>query len=123
MFADLNMVVLCNNNTASAAEVFTASLRDHKNVTIIGKTTYGKGIMQRYFSLADESAGAFDGYIKMTTHAYVTACGVTYHEIGIAPTEGYDIELSEEAQQYHFYLLPESVDNQLQKAIQAVQSK
>ena len=123
MFADLKMVVLCNGNTASAAEVFTASLRDHKNVTIVGETTFGKGIMQRYYSLYSLTAGAFDGYVKMTTHAYVTACGVPYHGIGITPTEGYAIELSEEALEYHFYLLPESVDNQLQKAIEAVQSK
>ncbi len=123
MFADLDMVVLCNGNTASAAEVFTASLRDHKNITIIGETTFGKGIMQRYYSLYDMTSGAFDGYVKMTTHAYVTACGVTYHGTGISPTQGYAVELSEEALEYHFYLLPESVDNQLQKAIQAVQSK
>ena len=123
MFADLKMVVLCNRNTASAAEVFTASLRDHKNVTIIGETTFGKGIMQRYYSLYSLSNGVFDGYVKMTTHAYVTACGVPYHGTGIAPTEGYAIELSKEALTYHFYLLPESVDNQLQKAIRAVQSK
>lgn len=123
MFADLNMVVLCNQNTASAAEVFTASLRDHKNVTIVGMTTFGKGIMQRYFSLADETAGKFDGYFKVTTHAYVTACGVTYHGIGIAPTEGYELELSEQAKEYHFHLLPEHLDNQLQKAIEAAKSK
>lgn len=123
MFADLKMVVLCNENTASAAEVFTASLRDHKNVTIIGTTTFGKGIMQRYYSMHDISAGLYDGYVKMTTHAYVTQCGVTYHGIGIAPSEGYEVALSEEAMEYHFYLLPESVDNQLQKAIEAVKSK
>lgn len=123
MFANLKMVVLCNGNTASAAEVFTASLRDHKNVTIIGETTFGKGIMQRYYSLYDITAGAYSGYVKMTTHAYVTQCGVTYHDIGIAPTEGYAVELSEEALEYHFYLLPENIDNQLQKAIQAVKSK
>lgn len=123
MFANLDMVVLCNGNTASAAEVFTASLRDHKNVTIIGETTFGKGIMQRYYSLYNMTGGAFDGYVKMTTHAYVTACGVTYHDIGITPTEGYAVELSEEALEYHFYLLPEHLDNQLQKAIEAVTSK
>lgn len=122
MFANLDMVVLCNGNTASAAEVFTASLRDHKNVTIVGETTFGKGIMQRYYSLSNMTAGAFDGYVKMTTHAYVTACGVTYHDIGIAPTEGYAVELSEEALEYHFYLLPEHLDNQLQKAIEAVKN-
>lgn len=120
MFADLDMVVLCNGNTASAAEVFTASLRDHKNITIIGETTFGKGIMQRYFSLADLTGGAYDGYVKMTTNAYVTECGVTYHDIGIAPTEGYEVALSDEAKEYHFYLLPENLDNQLQKAIEAV---
>ncbi len=123
MFADLEMVVLCNANTASAAEVFTASLRDHKNITIIGETTFGKGIMQRFYSLSDLTAGTYDGYVKMTTHAYVTACGITYHNIGIAPTEGYAVELSEEAQGYHFYLLPEALDNQLQKAIEAVNRK
>ncbi len=123
MFANLKMVVLCNGNTASAAEVFTASLRDHKNVTIIGETTFGKGIMQRYYSLSDLTSGVFDGYVKMTTHAYVTECGVTYHEIGIAPTEGYEVTLSEEAMEYHFYLIPENLDNQLQKAIDAVKSK
>lgn len=123
MFADLKMVVLCNENTASAAEVFTASLRDHKNVTIIGQTTYGKGIMQQTMDLSRMSAGVYQGYLKMTTHAYVTACGVTYHGIGIAPTEGYDVALSEEAKEYHFYLLPENLDNQLQKAIEAVQGK
>ena len=123
MFADLKMVVLCNENTASAAEVFTAGLRDHKNVTIIGQTTFGKGIMQQTMNISAMSGGLYTGYLKMTTHAYVTECGVTYHDIGIAPTEGYAVALSEEAKGYHFYLLPENLDNQLQKAIQAVQGK
>lgn len=123
MFANLKMVVLCNGNTASAAEVFTASLRDHKNVTIIGETTFGKGILQHYYSLSDLTAGAYDGYVKMTTHTYVTECGVTYHDIGIAPTEGYAVALPEEALEYYFHLLPEHLDTQLQKAVQAVKSK
>ena len=79
--------------------------------------------MQRYYSLFDLTAGVYDGYVKMTTHAYVTECGITYHDIGIAPTEGYEVALSEEAMEYHFYLIPEELDNQLQKAIQAVKSK
>ena len=120
MFANLKMVVLCNENTASAAEVFTASLRDHKNVTIIGQTTFGKGIMQQTINISKMSYGLYKGYLKMTTHAYVTECGITYHDIGISPTEGYSVALSEEAQGYHFYLLPENIDNQLLKAIEAV---
>ena len=120
MFADLDMVVLCNGNTASAAEVFVAGLRDHKNVTVVGQTTFGKGIMQRYISLSSLTGGVYDGWIKMTTHAYLTECGVTYHGIGIAPTQGYEVALTEEAAGYNFYLLPENLDNQLQKAIEAV---
>lgn len=123
MFADLDMVVLCNENTASAAEVFTASLRDHKNVTIVGKTTYGKGIMQQFFNLSAMTYGAYDGYVKMTTYAYVTECGETYHDIGIAPGEGYEVALSDEAQQYNFYLLPQALDNQLQKALTVFQNQ
>jgi len=113
MFADLDMVVLCNENTASAAEVFAATLRDYELATIVGETTFGKGIMQSFFSLSAISS-RFEGYVKMTTYAYVTKCGVTYHEIGITP---HHVEpLSDEAKSYNFYLLPQSVDNQLQAA-------
>ena len=122
MFSNLDMVILCDGKTASAAEVFTASLRDHKNVPIIGETTFGKGILQRYYSLAMLTGGVYDGYVKMTTHAYITECGVTYHGTGIAPTTGYEVALSEEAKEYNFYLLPENLDNQLQKAIEAVKN-
>ena len=79
--------------------------------------------MQRYYSLSSLTAGEYNGYVKMTTHAYVTACGITYHGIGITPSEGYAVELSEEAKGYHFYLLPENLDDQLLKAIEAVKSK
>ncbi len=120
MFAGLDMVVLCNGNTASAAEVFTATMRDYGLAKIVGETTFGKGIMQTTLTMT--KAGKPIGYVKLTTHAYVTKCGITYHEIGIAPTSGYEVALSEEAKQYNFYILPEEVDNQLQLAIQAVKS-
>ncbi len=118
MFKDLDMVVLCNENTASAAEVFTASLRDHKQIPIIGKNTFGKGIMQSYIGLASQSMGLYGGYIKITTYAYVTECGIPYHGIGIAPTV--EVSLSEEAKKYNFYALPESLDDQLLSAIASV---
>jgi carboxyl-terminal processing protease len=113
MFADLDMVVLCNENTASAAEVFTATLYDHGLAHVIGETTFGKGIMQTFLALSD--FGDYQGYAKMTTHAYVTKRGENYHEIGVAPHE--TVKLSDEAKQYHFYLLPQEKDNQLQAAI------
>ena len=117
MYRDLDMVVLCNKNTASAAEVFTATLRDYGLAPVIGETTYGKGIMQSIISLAQVSRGVYDGYVKMTTYAYVTKCGITYHEIGIAPTVGGELPLSEEALAYNINVLPQSLDNQLQAAI------
>lgn len=115
MFADLDMVVLCNENTASAAEVFTATVRDYGLAPIVGVKTFGKGIMQSFLPLS--RMGDYTGYVKMTTYAYVTKCGVTYHEIGISPSEGCLVELSEEAKQYNFYLLPQGADNQLQAAL------
>ena len=114
MFAGLDTVVLCNGKTASAAEVFTATLRDYGLATVVGETTFGKGIMQSFFPLS--RLGNYSGYVKMTTYAYVTKCGVTYHEIGISPNEENRVSLSEEAKQYHFYLLPQEKDNQLQAA-------
>ena len=113
MFAELDMVVLCNENTASAAEVFAATMRDYELAKLVGETTFGKGIMQSFFPMS--AFGNYKGYAKMTTYAYVTKCGVTYHEIGIAPHV--NVPLSEEAKQYNFYVLPQAKDNQLQAAI------
>ena len=112
MFKDLSMVVLCNENTASAAEVFVASMQDYELATVVGTVTFGKGIMQTTYPLAYFGA---TGYAKMTSHAYVTKRGVTYHEIGITPD--IEVELSDEAAEYSIYTRPESVDNQLQTAI------
>ena len=115
MFADLDMVVLCNGGTASAAEVFTATLRDYGLAEVVGETTFGKGVMQSYLPMS--AFGNYSGYVKLTTYAYVTQCGVTYHDLGIKPTVGEEIPLSEEALTYNFYVLPQSIDNQLQAAL------
>ena len=117
MYAGLKMVVLCNGNTASAAEVFTATLRDYGLATVVGETTFGKGIMQSFLPLS--MLGDYTGYVKMTTYAYVTKCGETYHEIGILPH--IEAILSDEAKQYNFYVLPQEKDNQLIAAIQQIQ--
>ena len=113
------MAVLCNESTASAAEVFAATLRDYELADIVGVKTFGKGIMQTVINLS--SYTNYKGYLKLTTSAYVTKCGVTYHEIGIQPSEGCEAALSEEAKQYHFYVLPQALDNQLQTAISQLQ--
>ncbi|MBQ8311053.1 MAG: peptidase S41, partial [Clostridia bacterium] len=116
MYGDLDMIVLCNGNTASAAEVFTATLRDYEKAVIVGETTFGKGIMQSIVSLKNISYGLYEGYVKMTTHAYVTKCGVTYHDIGIAPDVA--VTLTGEALEYSLYTLPQALDSQLQAALE-----
>ena len=82
------MVVLCNGNTASAAELFTASIRDFRNdglleAKIVGKTTYGKGKMQNIYALSDGSAMVF------TTGLFNPPCDVNFDGVGITP----DVEL------------------------------
>ena len=76
---DYPCAVLVNSRTASAAELFTAVLRDCKNALIIGETTYGKGVMQSVVPLGDGSA------FKLTTSYYDPPCGVNYDGVGIVP--------------------------------------
>lgn len=65
--------------TASAAEVFIAALRHHQRAVSLGKTTFGKGIMQQFFELSDGSALLFTtGYLQ-PPH------GVSYHNRGLEP--------------------------------------
>ncbi len=113
MYADLDMTVLCNGATASAAEVFVATMRDYELATVVGEKTFGKGIMQSYLPLS--ALGDYTGYIKITTYAYVTQCGETYHEIGITPHV--EVALSAAAQQYPTNSIPQAEDDQLQAAI------
>ena len=81
-------VVLCNYNTASAAELFTAGIRDIANMgyfeaKLVGVTTRGKGIMQNTYSL---SGGAS---LTLTVAYYNPPSGKNYHESGITP----DVEI------------------------------
>ena len=111
-YKNLDMVVLCNENTASAGELFTATFRDYGLGKIIGTTTFGKGKMQTTYSL---SAFGLEGAVKFTTHMYYSAKSEGYDGIGIKPD--YLVELSEEAAEYNIYDLPDEKDNQLQEAM------
>ena len=111
--------VLTNEYTASAAELFTANLRDYDLAILVGTKTFGKGCMQSIYNLA---SFGLQGGIKLTTAWYLPPCGESYHDIGIAPDEGYDIPLdSTLLEQYeNVYLIPDEADNQLIAAIQAL---
>ncbi len=113
-YKDLDCIVLVNENTASAAELFTATLRDYGIAKVVGITTYGKGCMQTILPL---DYYGLEGGLRVTVAMYFSKSHHVYHEIGIIPDEGLEVQLSEEALEYNFFLLPEAKDDQLKTAI------
>ncbi|MDE7425955.1 MAG: S41 family peptidase [Lachnospiraceae bacterium] len=109
---DKPLVVLVNENTASASEVFAGAVQDYKLGKLVGTTTFGKGIVQTVMGLFDDSA------IKLTTAKYYTPNGRNIHKTGLEPD--IEVELDEKLQQKGFYSMDE--DNQLQKGIQVLQN-
>ena len=114
-YSKYQMVVLANENSASAAELFTAALRDHEKADIVGVNTFGKGSVQSIYSLSN-FGDSYHGGLKLTTKLYFPPCGEGYDGgIGIAPD--YEVELEGIAAEINFYKLTEDIDNQLQKAV------
>lgn len=112
-FMDLPMVVLVSENTASAAEIFAGAIRDFDYGTLIGTTTFGKGIVQSQIPLSDGSA------IKITMASYYTPSGECIHKIGIEPDEKLE---------YAFLGGPEdpydeSLDNQIQRGMEVLKEE
>ena len=77
--ANLDMVILVNENTASASEILTAALQDNKAGTVIGTTTYGKGVTQVMHKFSDGTA------VKLTVTEYFRPSGETVNGVGITP--------------------------------------
>ncbi|HIT08068.1 MAG TPA: S41 family peptidase [Candidatus Merdivicinus faecavium] len=111
---DMPMVVLVDGNTASAAELFSAALRDYNKAELVGVNTFGKGIMQTAYSLSDGSA------INLTTHYYNPPSGVNFHGVGLKPD--YEVNLTPD-QQLSLSELSDEEDAQLQKAISVLDAK
>ena len=114
IYKDLNAVVLCNYNTASAAELFVADLRDYGIAKIVGVTTRGKGCLQRTYSLN----GGFLGAVRLTTHMYYSGKDtelVGYDKVGIEPDVR--VELGEEQSRVSIHIVPHSEDAQLMAAV------
>ncbi len=99
---ELKIVVLVNENSASATEIFAAAMQDNEVATIIGTKTFGKGIMQEVQPLA------IGGAIKITIEEFKTPEGNKIHKVGITP----DIEVENEKM-----IIDERQDKQLQTAI------
>lgn len=99
----MDIVILVNENSASATEIFTGAMQDNNVATVVGTTTFGKGIMQEVEPLA------IGGAIKITTEEFKTPNGNKIHKVGITP----DIEVENEET-----VVEENQDKQLQKAIE-----
>ncbi|MBQ6196522.1 MAG: S41 family peptidase [Lachnospiraceae bacterium] len=98
---DGDVIVLVNSYSASASEVLTGCLKDHKLALIMGQKTFGKGIVQGFFKLSDGSA------IKLTTEHYQTPGGHDIHKIGIEPdVEGFDDPTTEDVDE----LIEQAID-------------
>jgi carboxyl-terminal processing protease len=112
-YTDLPIVVLVNEQSASASEVLSGALKDHERALLVGTTTFGKGIVQSVMSLTDGSA------LKVTTSQYFTPSGVCIQGTGIDPD--YFVELPAELM-LKSQLTPEE-DIQLQKGIEVLKEQ
>jgi carboxyl-terminal processing protease len=103
---DIPVVVLVNKYSASASEILSGAIKDYGIGTLVGTTTYGKGIVQRIFDLKDSTA------IKLTVSNYYTPNGNDIHGVGIDP----DVEVEFDADAY----AEDKTDNQLDKAVEVL---
>lgn len=103
------LVVLVDSGSASASEILAGAVKDYGTGTLVGTTTFGKGIVQRIITLSDGSA------VKLTVSNYYTPKGNNIHKIGIAP----DVEEPFDGDAYY----NDGVDNQLNKAIEIMNGK
>ena len=100
---DLKIVILINQGSASASEIFAGALRDHGLATLIGAKTFGKGSVQELIDLKD------GGSIKVTIARWLTPNGVSISKSGLFP----DIEVAITAED-----IEKSKDPQLERAIE-----
>lgn len=106
---DIPVVLLVNEGTASASEILAGALKDkYPNTTIVGKTTYGKGVIQTLYNLSDGSG------IKITTEEYFTPNHNKINKEGIKPDV--EVNLTKDAEGY--YETGFDKDAQILKAIE-----
>lgn len=112
---DVPLVVMVNGMSASASELLSAAIQDYDRGTIVGTTTYGKGIVQTLITFAEDGAG-----MQLTTASYYSPSGRSIHENGVEPDV--TVELSEDCD----LSLPSpnlENDNQLAAALEALQAQ
>lgn len=106
----LPIIILMNQNSASASELFAGTMQDYDRAWVFGTLSYGKGIVQTVRSFPDGSA------VEFTTHYYFTPAGRNIHKKGITPD--LTVEMPE-ADQFT-YLRDRTKDLQLRKAAESL---
>lgn len=107
---DIPIIILMNQNSASASELFAGTMQDYDRAWVFGTISYGKGIVQTVRSFPDGSA------VEFTTHYYFTPAGRNIHKKGITPD--LTVEMPE-ADQFS-YLRDRTKDLQLRKAAESL---
>ena len=113
--SDLPMVVLIDDDTASAAELFAAALKDYDYATLIGDVTYGKGCGQNIIQLSN------GGYVKFTTFFYSPPFSGNYDGVGVIPD--IEVKLDGKSDNKNALTIKDDEDNQLAVAIETILNK
>ena len=105
---DIPLVVLVDQGSASASEIFAGAIKDYGRGILVGQTTFGKGLVQLPVTLPDDQ-----GLLSITTARWLTPLGKTIHKIGIQPD--YIVEVTDSD-------IELGLDPQLDKAIELLSS-
>jgi len=108
------LVVLVNEESASAAEIVAGAIKDKGTGSLVGVKTFGKGIVQTIFPLGGGTS------VKLTTAKYLTPNKVSIHKIGIEPDVVVELNKGQPAT---ISPIDTNFDPQLQKALQTLQGK
>ena len=103
------IIILINNGSASASEIFAGALKDHKRAIILGENSYGKGSVQSIIPLRN------GGGMRLTISKYYLPSGKSISEVGVTP----DIVVEETSDEFK---IRSDKDNQLNYAIKLFNS-
>ena len=104
------VVVLVNGASASASEILSGALKDYNKAILVGKKTFGKGLVQKVIPLPNKTG------VNVTIAKYLTPNGTDINKLGIKP----DIEIGNE---FDFYMMNDKKDVQLEKAKEILNAK
>lgn len=112
---DVKLVILMNENSASSSEILCGALQDRADATVVGTTSFGKGIVQMVQYVGKNGAG-----YQMTVASYYTPNGNAVHKVGITP----DVEcMIPEGDNGMYDFADLEKDVQLQKALEVMMEK